>query len=209
EVSKHVTVVQSGQGADEIFAGYHWYPPLLNSQHPVDEYRQVFFDRDQKEFLRVVHPRFHGDDHSQRFVETHFSEPGASRPIDKALRLDTTIMLVDDPVKRVDNMTMAWSLEARVPFLDHEVVELAARVPAEMKIAQGGKGILKEVARRVIPAEVIDRPKGYFPVPALKYLRGPYLGMVKEVLLSQTSQNREIFQRDYIVELLKNPDDHL
>ncbi|MCA9457658.1 MAG: hypothetical protein KC587_13410, partial [Nitrospira sp.] len=90
-----------------------------------------------------------------------------------------------------------------------EVVELAARVPAEMKIAQGGKGILKEVARRVIPAEVIDRPKGYFPVPALKYLRGPYLGMVKEVLLSQTSQNREIFQRDYIDELLKNPDDHL
>ncbi len=209
EVSKHVTVVQSGQGADEIFAGYHWYPPLLNSQHPVDEYRQVFFDRDQKELLRVIHPRFHGDDHSQRFVETHFSQPGASRPIDKALRLDTTIMLVDDPVKRVDNMTMAWSLEARVPFLDHEVVELAARVPAEMKIAQGGKGILKEVARRVIPSEVIDRPKGYFPVPALKYLRGPYLSMVKEALLSQTSQNREIFQRDYIDELLKNPDDHL
>ncbi|MFZ1745481.1 MAG: N-acetylglutaminylglutamine amidotransferase [Nitrospirales bacterium] len=209
EVSKHVTVVQSGQGADEIFAGYHWYPPLLNSQHPVDEYRQVFFDRDQKEFLRVIHPRFHGDDHSQRFVETHFSQPGASRPIDKALRLDTTIMLVDDPVKRVDNMTMAWSLEARVPFLDHEVVELAARVPAEMKIAQGGKGILKEVARRVIPSEVIDRPKGYFPVPALKYLRGPYLGMVKEALLSQTSQNREIFQRDYIDDLLKNPDEHL
>ncbi|GJL59667.1 MAG: asparagine synthetase B [Nitrospirales bacterium] len=209
EVSKHVTVVQSGQGADEIFAGYHWYPPLLNSQHPVDEYRRVFFDRDQKEMFRVLHPRFHGDDHSHRFVETHFSQPGASRPIDKALRLDTTIMLVDDPVKRVDTMTMAWSLEARVPFLDHEVVELAARVPAEMKIAQGGKGILKDVARRVIPSGVIDRPKGYFPVPALKYLRGPYLGMVKEALLSQTSRNREIFQRDYIDELLKNPDDHL
>ncbi|HNP61192.1 MAG TPA: N-acetylglutaminylglutamine amidotransferase [Nitrospirales bacterium] len=209
EVSKHVTVVQSGQGADEIFAGYHWYPPLLNSQHPVDDYRQVFFDRDQKEFRRVIHPRFHEDDHSQRFVEKHFSQPGASRPIDKALRLDTTIMLVDDPVKRVDNMTMAWSLEARVPFLDHEVVELAARVPAEMKIAQGGKGILKEVARRVIPSEVIDRPKGYFPVPALKYLRGPYLDMVKDALVSETSQKREIIQRDYIDELLKNPDDHL
>ncbi|MDR4462229.1 MAG: N-acetylglutaminylglutamine amidotransferase [Nitrospirales bacterium] len=209
EVSNHVTVVQSGQGADEIFAGYHWYPPLLNSQHPIDEYRRVFFDRDQKEFLRVIHPRFHEDDHSQRFVEKHFSQPGASRPIDKALRLDTTIMLVDDPVKRVDNMTMAWSLEARVPFLDHEVVELAARVPAEMKIAQGGKGVLKEVARRVIPSEVIDRPKGYFPVPALKYLRGPYLDMVKEALLSRTSQNREVFQRDYIDELLKNPDDHI
>ncbi len=209
EVSRHVTVVQSGQGADEIFAGYYWYPPLLNSQRPVDEYRHVFFDRDQEEFCQVVHPRFHQDDHSRRFVENHFSQPGATRPIDKALRLDTTIMLVDDPVKRVDNMTMAWSLEARVPFLDHEVVEMAARIPAEMKIAQGGKGILKEVARRVIPSEVIDRPKGYFPVPALKYLRGPYLGMVKEALLSTTSQNRKLFRREYIDELLKNPDDHL
>ncbi|MGE0474750.1 MAG: N-acetylglutaminylglutamine amidotransferase [Nitrospirales bacterium] len=209
EVSKHVTVVQSGQGADEIFAGYYWYPPLLNSQRPVDDYRREFFDRTQEEFSRVVHPRFHQADHSQRFVEQHFSLSGAPRPIDKALRLDTTIMLVDDPVKRVDNMTMAWSLEARVPFLDHEVVEMAARVPAEMKIAQGGKGILKDIARRVLPSEVIDRPKGYFPVPALKYLRGPYLGLVQEALLSPTSQNRRILQRTYIDELFKTPDEHL
>jgi asparagine synthetase B (glutamine-hydrolysing) len=66
---------------------------------------------------------------------------------------------------------MAWGLEARVPFLDHEVVELAARIPAELKVRGGGKYILKEAARSVVPAEVIDRPKGYFPVPALKYLR--------------------------------------
>lgn len=207
EVAKHVTVVQSGQGADEIFAGYHWYPPLLSSTRPVDDYRKVFFDRDQEEYRRAVHPRFHGDDHSLEFVSAHFAQPGADRPIDKTFRLDTTIMLVDDPVKRVDNMTMAWSLEARVPFLDHEVVELAARIPAEMKIAQGGKGILKEMARRVIPSEVIDRPKGYFPVPALKYLRGPYLGLVQEALLSKTSQDRHLFQRVYLDELLKSPDD--
>ena len=50
-------------------------------------------------------------------------------------------MLVDDPVKRVDNMTMAWGLEARVPFLDHELVELAAACPPELKLAHGGKGI--------------------------------------------------------------------
>jgi asparagine synthase (glutamine-hydrolysing) len=209
EVSKQVTVVQSGQGADEIFAGYYWYPPLLNSQRPVDDYRQEFFDRTQEEFCRLVHPRFHQADHSQRFVEQHFSLAGAPRPLDKALRLDTTIMLVDDPVKRVDNMTMAWSLEARVPFLDHEVVEMAARIPAEMKIAQEGKGILKDIARRVIPSEVIDRPKGYFPVPALKFLRGPYLALVQEALLSKTNQNRRLLQRNYIDELLKSPDEHL
>ncbi len=72
-------------------------------------------------------------------------------------------MLVDDPVKRVDNMTMAWGLEARVPFLDHELVELAARTPAEFKLAGEGKGVLKEAARSVIPHRS-DRPaEGLLP----------------------------------------------
>ncbi len=84
-------------------------------------------------------------------------------PVDKALRLDTNVMLVDDPVKRVDNMTMAWGLEARVPFLDHELVELAARIPAEPKLADGGKGVLKDAARLVVPQRG-DRPQeGLFP----------------------------------------------
>jgi asparagine synthase (glutamine-hydrolysing) len=56
-----------------------------------------------------------------------------------ALRLDSQIMLVDDPVKRVDNMTMAFGLEARVPFLDHEVLDVASRVPPELKLAQGAR----------------------------------------------------------------------
>jgi asparagine synthetase B (glutamine-hydrolysing) len=90
-------------------------------------------------------------DVSRAFVAEHFGKPGASTPLDRALRLDTEVMLVDDPVKRVDNMTMAWGLEGRVPFLDHELVELAAACPPELKLAQGGKGVLKEASRRVIP----------------------------------------------------------
>jgi asparagine synthetase B (glutamine-hydrolysing) len=86
-------------------------------------------------------------------------------------------MLVDDPVKRVDNMTMASGLEARVPFLDHEVVELAARIPAKLKVGGGGKYILKQAARKFLPAEVIDRPKGYFPVPSLSICAGPSFPM--------------------------------
>ena len=117
-----------------------------------------------------------------RFVADHFAQPGAATPTDRALRIDTKVMLVDDPVKRVDNMTMAWGLEARVPFLDHELVELAATCPPELKLADGGKGVLKEAARGVIPHEVIDRPKGYFPVPALTHLEGPYLDLVRDAL---------------------------
>ncbi|MBM9535629.1 N-acetylglutaminylglutamine amidotransferase [Desulfobulbus alkaliphilus] len=209
EVSKHVKVVQSGQGADEVFAGYHWYPPLAESTDPVADYCRVFFDRDQEEYSRVVHPDFFGADYSREFVAACFEHPGAPLAIDKALRLDTTIMLADDPVKRVDNMTMAWGLEARVPFLDHELVELAGRIPAELKIREGGKWILKEAGRQVIPHAVIDRPKGYFPVPALKYIQGPYLEFVRATLTNETARQRNLFNKDYVDLLLEEPDAHI
>jgi asparagine synthase (glutamine-hydrolysing) len=206
EVAKSIKVVQSGQGADEVFAGYHWYPPMLESTDPVADYARVFFDRDHADIGRVLSPDLVSEDHSQNFVRAHFDAEGARRGIDKALRIDTTVMLVDDPVKRVDNMTMAWGLEARVPFLDHEVVELAARIPGEHKVAGGGKHVLKEAARRVIPHEVIDRPKGYFPVPALKYLSGPFLQKVEDALASSAARQRGLFQADYVSALLRKPD---
>src|SRR5215207_419606 len=102
-------------------------------------------------------------------------------------------------------MTMAWGLEARVPFLDHDLVELAGRVPASLKIRDGGKYILKEAARSVVPAEVIDRPKGYFPVPALKYIRGPFFDFVRDVLNQPAARERELFNRAYVERLLANP----
>jgi asparagine synthase (glutamine-hydrolysing) len=209
EVSKHVKVVQSGQGADEIFAGYHWYPPLMNSNDPVSDYARVYFDRDHQEMSETIAPRFMNGDYSREFVENFFEQAPGSRPIDRTLQLDTEIMLVDDPVKRVDNMTMAWGLEARVPFLDHEVVELAARVPAELKVRDGGKYILKEAGRCVVPAEVIDRPKGYFPVPALKYIRGPFLDFVNDVLNQPAAKSRNLFNPDYVQRLLANPEGEL
>ena len=209
QVSKHVKVVQSGQGADEVFAGYHWYPPMLDSTEPLADYSSVFFDRDHAEYARAVHPRLVGEDHSRAFVRGHFERPGAASAIDKTLRLDTEIMLVDDPVKRVDNMTMAWGLEARVPFLDHELVELAARIPARHKVAGGGKYVLKEAARAVIPAGVIDRPKGYFPVPALKYIRGEYLDLVRGLLDGARARQRELFQPAYVEQLLAAPKAHI
>jgi len=209
EVSKHVKVVQSGQGADEVFAGYHWYPPMVGSTDPAADYARAFCDRSHEEFRRAVHPRFHGEDFSRAFISGHFARPGAEAPVDKALRIDQLIMLVDDPVKRVDNMTMAWGLEARVPFLDHELVELAARIPDEYKLCDEGKCVLKAVGRRVIPSEVIDRPKGYFPVPALKYLRGEVLEMVRDLVHSKRSQERNLFQQPYVDELFADPDSHI
>jgi asparagine synthase (glutamine-hydrolysing) len=209
EVSKHVKVVQSGQGADEVFGGYHWYPPLVEADDALETYASVFFDRDHDDYASAVHPDLVADDFSRAFVARHFASPGARSGIDRALRLDTTVMLVDDPVKRVDNMTMAWGLEARVPFLDHELVELAARIPARFKLASGGKGVLKDAARSVIPSEVIDRPKGYFPVPALKYIQGEYLDFVRGVVDSDRARQRGLFQRAYLDRLLADPGAHI
>ncbi|HEX2020661.1 MAG TPA: N-acetylglutaminylglutamine amidotransferase [Aurantimonas sp.] len=210
EVSKHIKVVQSGQGADEIFGGYHWYPPMVGSNDPLAAYSRAFFDRSDETLRRQISPEWHADsDVSREFVARHFALPGAEDPVDKALRIDAHVMLVDDPVKRVDNMTMAWGLEARVPFLDHELVELAARVPAAEKLKQDGKGVLKEVARQVVPHEVIDRKKGYFPVPQLKYISGPYLDMVKDTLGSEAARSRGLFRQDYLDTLFAAPSDHI
>ena len=208
-VSRHSKVVQSGQGADEVFGGYHWYPKLQGSLNPVADYMAAFCDRDHADMGELLREPWLGEDHTGRFVADRLTAAGASDPVDQALRLDTTVMLVDDPVKRVDNMTMAFGLEARVPFLDHELVELAARIPARHKLAGGGKGILKEAARTVIPSEVIDRPKGYFPVPALKHLKGQVLESVRDALTSRAARERGLFQPAYVDRLLADPSGHL
>ncbi|MDP1782921.1 MAG: N-acetylglutaminylglutamine amidotransferase [Hydrogenophaga sp.] len=208
-VSRHSKVVQSGQGADEVFGGYHWYPKLQGSTQPVADYLAAFCDRDHAEMRDVVQDRYLTGDVTASFIASRLTAPGASDPVDQALRMDTTVMLVDDPVKRVDNMTMAFGLEARVPFLDHELVELAARIPVRHKLAGGGKGILKEAARSVIPSEVIDRPKGYFPVPALKHLRGPVLESVRDALNSQAARERGLFRPTYVQQLLDDPSAHM
>jgi asparagine synthase (glutamine-hydrolysing) len=208
EVSKYVKVAQSGQGADEIFGGYHWYPKLMHSNDVTEDYARVYFDRDHQEMADLLAPSLMNGDYSREFVDEFFG-CCSGRPVDKALQLDAQIMMVDDPVKRVDNMAMAFGLETRVPFLDHEVVELAARIPAELKVKNGGKYILKEAARSLVPAAVIDRPKGYFPVPALKYIRGPFLDFVCDILNAPQARQRGIFNRAYIERLLANPEGEL
>ncbi|MCD0452996.1 N-acetylglutaminylglutamine amidotransferase [Actinocorallia sp. API 0066] len=210
EVSKHVKVVQSGQGADEIFAGYDWYPPLAHTprERAAEDYAKVFFDRPHADLAGQLSPAYLGEDHSSAFVHDHFATPGAEEAVDAALRLDSTVMLVDDPVKRVDNMTMAFGLEARTPFLDHEVVELAASCPPSLKLAHGGKGVVKRASRGVVPDAVIDRTKGSFPVPAIRHLSGPYLDLVRTALTDPAAKARGLFREDYVNRLLAAPTTH-
>ncbi len=209
-VSQEVKVVQSGQGADEVFGGYFWYPQMqAESGTDLERFRKHYFDRSHAEFLETVTERYHGEDHTSAIVAALLAAPGADTFLDRVLRMDVTTLIVDDPVKRVDNMTMAWGLEARVPFLDHHVVELAAQMPPELKLKDDGKYPLKTIARGRLPDTVIDRPKGYFPVPALKYVRGPFLEFMHGVLDSQACRNRGLFQRGYVEKLLGAPEKYL
>ena len=210
QVSQHVKVVQSGQGADEVFGGYFWYPQMAKAKgNTLDRFAPYYFDRDHDEMLESLNPEFVNKDFTSELLKSKLEEVEADCFLDRALAVDTTMLIVDDPVKRVDNMTMSWGLEARVPFLDHELVELAAQMPPEMKLRDGGKYVLKKISRGLIPDSVIDRPKGYFPVPALKFVRGEFLEFMQDILNSQKCIERGIYQRSYVDKLLAKPEDHL
>ena len=206
-VVQEVKVVLTGQGADEVFAGYYWYSRMqAESGTDLERFRRHYFDRGHEEFKAAVAPAFRGADHTSAFVSARLAEPGASDFLDRVLRFDVTTLIVDDPLKRVDNLTMAWGLEARVPLLDHDLVELAAQMPAALKLKQDGKFPLKAVARGLIPDVVIDRPKGYFPMPALTLLRAEFLDFMRDILNSDACRRRGLFDRSYIEQLLVSPE---
>ena len=210
KVSQDVKVVLAGQGADEVFGGYFWYPRMeAESGTPLERFSSHYFDRDHAEYLEMVSDDYAVPDVTAAWVSAQLELPGADEFMDEVLRLDVTRLMVDDPVKRVDNMTMAWGLEARVPFLDHELVELAAKMPVSLKLKEGGKFPLKAVSRGLVPDAVIDRPKGYFPVPALKYVRGECLETMRTILNSDACIKRGLYRRSYVEKLLADPEAYL
>ena len=206
KVSKHVKVVLSGQGADEVFAGYFWYPRMAQEQgNEVERFAKHYVDRPHEEFLQTVMSTYHCPNHTNKWLTKEFNKSGAETFMDKVLRTDITRLIVDDPVKRVDNMTMAWGLEARVPFMDTDLVEWALKMPASLKMKGDGKFPLKKIARALLPTSVIDRKKGYFPMPALKYVQGEYLEFMSDILTSNACINRGIFSQGYVSDVINSP----
>jgi len=210
QVSKHTKVVLSGQGADEAFAGYFWYPRMAKEHgDEIESFSKHYVDRPHEEYLQTVMPIYQGENHTHKWLSKEFLKPGADSFIDKVFRTDMTRLIVDDPVKRVDNMTMAWGLEARVPFMDTELVEWALKIPPSLKMREEGKYPLKKIARELLPSSVIDRKKGYFPMPALKYIQGDFLEFMSDILLSSSCRNRGIFDQKYINKVINSPRDYM
>ena len=210
QVSKHIKVVLSGQGADEAFAGYFWYPRMATEKgDEIERFSKHYVDRPHEEYLQAVMPTYQGDNHTSNWLNKEFAKTGADSFIDKVFRTDITKLIVDDPVKRVDNMTMAWGLEARVPFLDTELVEWALKMPANLKMKQEGKYPLKKIARELLPSSVIDRKKGYFPMPALKHVQGDFLEFMSDILTSSACLNRGVFNQNYVEKVINSPRDYM
>ncbi|HAU1683790.1 TPA: N-acetylglutaminylglutamine amidotransferase [Legionella pneumophila] len=212
EVAKHVKVVLSGQGADEIFAGYHWFQNIPSGTFSPIQSAQFILnkvaDRNFKEYQQLVTPAYYTKPHADSFLTELCEHNGSPNAIDNLLLYESTFALANGPLGRVDSMTMAASLEARVPFLDEAVVNLAASMPLSYKLPNGGKYILKQLGKKMLPEKIITRSKGYFPVPALKYLEGSTLELMHEVLSSSNVKQRGIFNIDFVQALLTHPNKH-
>jgi len=118
--------------------------------------------------------------------------------------VDSKLWLPDYLLLRGDKLTMANSLEARVPLLDHKLVEFAARLPASMKLrGSQRKYLLKQVARRLLPTEIIDRKKQGFPIPIERWLRKEAKPMMQDLLSTETIARRGLFDSSFVERLIR------
>mgnify|MGYP001186052716 FL=1 len=206
-VSKDVKVILSGQGADEGFAGYFWYKKIALEENNYNNFLKHYVDRSDAELKEFLNIKFKND-YTSKLVQDKLNLINSKTLIGNVLNLDITTLVVDDPVKRVDNMTMAWGLEARVPFLDHDLIEASAKIDPRLHLKRNGKNILKAISDNLLPRDIISRKKGYFPMPALKYIRGEYYDFVCDILNSRKCNNRNLYNRKYIEKLLKMPNNY-
>jgi asparagine synthase (glutamine-hydrolysing) len=243
---RHVTVVLSGDGGDELFGGYDRYLP-----HP----RVSAFDRYSPRALRRVAAiaagrlphgargknflRHVGRDDQGRYLDTvrffgadekpallapaflrqlsspdpetrlarHFERYERLPWASQMMRFDAETYLPEDVLTKVDRMSMAHSIESRVPLLDNEVIQFASTLRPDMKIRNGRrKHILKEVGATLLPREILDRRKQGFGVPLGIWFRGNLRDLFADTLLSSRSLARGYFQAPFVRRIL---DEHL
>jgi asparagine synthase (glutamine-hydrolysing) len=190
--AREVKVVLTGEGADELFGGYRryrrerWLAPLAPLRAP---YQATHLFSDQ-EIGRLTGKR------GRRGVR-HPSDPRTGPKLDQLNRLlvqDLEGWLADDLLVKVDRMTMGWSLEARVPYLDHLFVEFALTVPARRKVAMFGsarKILMRDAAARMLPPQIANRPKHGFTPPLSSWLANGLGVLAREALADRSARLRQ------------------
>ncbi len=210
-VSENQKVVLSGQGADEVFGGYFWYEQINNddTQSDIDVFAKYYFDRNHDNYSQAFNSDFISDNFTYHHIKNIFKSMDSDLALlDKVFRLELSMLIIDDPVKRIDNMTMAHSLETRVPFLDIDLVSYLLSIKGEMKIQNQSKYYLKKISESYLDQDIIYRDKFYFPVPPLKVIKDKFYDYCKNILTSDKAISRNIYSSNYIDNLLRNPNNN-
>jgi asparagine synthase (glutamine-hydrolysing) len=210
-VSKNNKVVLSGQGADEVFGGYFWYEQIMNekSLNEIDTLSKYYFDRSFHNYKNIINDKYVDSNYVHNDISRAMNEMNPSlSTLDKVFRLELSMFIIDDPVKRVDNMTMSHALEARVPFLDIDLITFMLSVEGSSKIKNTSKYYLKKLSEDFLKKEIIYRDKFYFPVPPLKIIEDKFYDYCKKVLNSDAALNRDTYNRKHIDRLLSAPNTH-
>ena len=175
----------------------------------IDTLLKYYFDRSYDNYKTIVHSNYISENYASNDIESRLKHMDPSLSIlDKVFRLELSMFIIDDPVKRVDNMTMSHSLEARVPFLDVDLISFMLSVSGKEKIENGEKCLLKEISKKYLSNKIINREKFYFPVPPLKIIKNKFFDYCRETLLSESSLERKLYNTSYIHELLEKPNEH-
>ncbi len=244
---QHVKVVLTGEGSDEILAGYGRYARTLQLLQYGEKYESftpsfvrsavktgvatlpgslnkkltrtfltrnsdienLFFDNFAI-FTKAHQEKLLSDETKAKIAEKnpyHFQndfieKTDAKNLLDKLLYADTKTYLHELLMKQ-DQMSMAASIESRVPFLDHKLVEFTAKMPTKMKLrGRETKWILREAMKDVLPEEILTRPKMGFPVPVGNWFRNEFRHIVEENVLSERALNRRIFNADFVRQIV-------
>lgn len=237
---QRITVVLSGEGADEILAGYYVYKKMLAIENfqKVSAYfgdgfllnigKYIFKKEKYQRYLDLaglpLTARYHGVSNSfspkakqllfpdtgafagqlERLFEDYYARVKTWSNLDKMLYVDLKVWLPDDLLMKADKMTMAASMELRVPFLDHRLVELAFSLPNHLKInGKKTKYLLREIGKERLPSPIINREKKGFPVPISQWLKGDLSEVARETLLGPQSACRNYFEPQTIKGILK------
>ena len=240
---EHVKVVLSGDGGDELFAGYKRYvvdqkrsgfarlprvvrrglmQPLSRtlphgawgrnylhnvSQDPLHRYLDSvsFFTSLAKRSLYSADLRSRlggGASRAASLFEEHAGRVESSEPLDTLLYLDSKTYLPGDILTKVDRMSMAVSLEARVPLLDHKLIEFVTRLPASAKMkGLETKHVFKRAVRGLVPDEILDRPKQGFGLPIQRWINQELRGRIRDTLLDQRTRERGYFNQAHVERL--------
>ena len=238
---RHVTVVLSGDGGDELFGGYDRYLPHPRvaqfDRLPLPAKRQVaallwpllphgargknflrhvsrddegryldsisFFQPDEKEALYTPDVRRALTRGAEQELAHHFARFAALSRHSRMMRFDFETYLPEDVLTKVDRMSMAHSIESRVPLLDNEVIDFAATLPASLKIVNGRrKHILKEAAKGLLPGGILNRKKQGFGVPLGVWFRGGLADVFSDVLVSRRARQRGYFEPAFVERLV-------